>query len=128
MKSIFIENKKYSYDSVNLDIQEKTKKFCLISDALFILEADNSYKFIIDYFGLRKTKNSILVIENYNFIDKNLISNLNQSFKYIYKPNGDILKNLIKQKNQINDVELILSSGTTSQKKIIVLCIQLSRF
>lgn len=121
MKSIFIENKKYSYDRVNLDIQEKTKKFSLISDAVFILEADNSYKFITDYFGLRKTKNSILVIENYNFIDKNLISNLNQSFKYIYKPNGDILKNLIKQKNQINDVELILSSGTTSQKKIIVL-------
>ena len=121
MADIYIGDQTYNYEDLNTDVLKSTKNYRKYKEGLFIIEANGSYEFIVKYLSIHKTLNSIFIIEDYNLIDDEVLNQLKLIFINIYLPNNDLLENKNKINNRISNSELILSSGTSAKKKIIVL-------
>ena len=121
MNSLYIENDVFSYSQLNFDIVLKLKSLKKLSLGLYIIEAAPTYSFLVKYLSLQKSNNSVLLVENIENLDQDILKELKLAFSHIYLPNKEIINQASIYNDSLQNLELILTSGTTSKKKIVTI-------
>lgn len=121
MNSIYIGNDIYSYHQLNSDIKLKLFSLNNCEFGLYILEVSPTYDFIVEYLSLQKSNNSILLVEDISNIHTEILNELKIAFTNIYLPNRVLTNNISTVDKSLINIELILTSGTTSKQKIVAI-------
>lgn len=121
MNHIYIDDSSYSYRKLENDIRKNLLKLNKEDKGLYILEPNPNYNFIVNYLSLQRTKNSIFLIEKMDDLNTEILTQLKSVFNFIFLKNNKKIFSDFKKEKTLDDVEIILSSGTSLIKKIIVI-------
>lgn len=121
MNHIHIDDSLYSYRKLESDIRKNLLKLNREDKGLYILEPNPNYNFIVKYLSLQRSKNSIFLIEKIDDLTTEILSQLKSVFNFIFLENSKKIFSDFNKKETLDDVEIILSSGTSLNKKIIVI-------
>tara|TARA_B110000003_G_scaffold32686_2_gene30401 strand:+ start:9527 stop:10852 length:1326 start_codon:yes stop_codon:yes gene_type:complete len=121
MNHIHIDDSLYSYRKLESDIRKNLLKLNREDKGLYILEPNPNYNFIVNYLSLKRSKNSIFLIEKIDDLTTEILSQLKSVFNFIFLENSKKIFSDFNKKETLDDVEIMLSSGTSLNKKIIVI-------
>ena len=121
MNHIYADDVSYSYEKLERDISKNLSQLNKKDKGLYVLEPNPTYDFIVKYLSLQRSKNSIFLIEKIEDLKIEILSQLKSVFNFIVLDNKKKIFSDLKREKTLDDVEILLSSGTSLEKKIIVI-------
>ena len=121
MNHIYADESLYSYEKLESDIIKNLLQLDKEDLGIHVLEPNPTYNFIVKYLSLQRSKHSVFLVEKIDDLKIEILNQLESVFNFIFLENKKKIVSNFNENKTLIDVELMLSSGTSSNKKIIVI-------
>lgn len=121
MNHIYADESLYSYEKLESDIIKNLLQLDKEDLGIHVLEPNPTYNFIVKYLSLQRSKHSVFLVEKIDDLKIEILNQLESVFNFIFIENKKKIVSNFNENKTLIDVELMLSSGTSSNKKIIVI-------
>ena len=121
MNHIYADDRLYSYEKLESDIIKNLLQLNKEDMGLHVLEPNLTYNFIVKYLSLQRSKHSVFLVEKIDDLKIEILNQLDSVFNFIFIENKKKIVSSFNKDKTLDDVELMLSSGTSLKKKIVVI-------